>query len=45
MADPSTTIEINNSDASTMDFSGSAMLDVCSDDKELFSVYFTDDEE
>lgn len=45
MADPSTTIEINNSDASTMDFSGQAMLDVCSDDKELFSVYFTDDAE
>lgn len=45
MADPSTTLAINNSEASTMDFSGSAMVDVCSDDKELFSVYFTDDEE
>ena len=45
MPSPELSIALQGGDAQTMDYNGAMMLDTCSANKELFSVYFIDEPE
>lgn len=42
---PEMTLALQGGDSQTMDFKGAMMVDPCSDDQELFSIYYIDEEE
>ena len=45
MPSPEFTLALQGGDSQTMEYKGAMMLDTCSADKELFSVYFVDEVE
>lgn len=45
MPSPEMTLNIEGGDSQTMDFTGAMMMDYCSADKELFSIYIIEDED
>lgn len=42
---PEVTLALQGGDSQSMDFKGAMMLDACSKDQELFSIYYIDEEE
>lgn len=45
MPSPEFSIALQGGDSQTMDFKGSMMVNACSTDQELFSIYYIDEEE
>ena len=45
MPSPEFTLALQGGDSQTMDYKGSMMLNACSTDGELFSIYYIDEEE
>lgn len=45
MPSPEFTLALQGGDSQTMDYKGSMMLNACSTDAELFSIYYIDEEE
>lgn len=45
MPSPEISLKLSGGDSQTMDYKGAIMLDTCSANKELFSLYFIDEEE
>ena len=45
MPSPEFTLALQGGDSQTMDYKGAMMLNACSTDSELFSIYYIDEEE
>ena len=45
MPSPEFTLALQGGDSQTMDYKGAMMLNACSPDQELFSIYYIDEEE